>query len=153
MNGAFSDQERIESLKAATLTGLAAGSTAMLILLAHRSHELGWARALASVVTPGLSGWGFWVGSAIALFSGSLFGITYRYAVRQDENPQLKSGVVLAFGLVRGLAQVDVGSALAQNGSPFLTAVAESLLLFGTAGLFLDLALRNAWIKPFKSSL
>ncbi|HEY9877180.1 MAG TPA: hypothetical protein V6D29_01930 [Leptolyngbyaceae cyanobacterium] len=152
MNGVFSAQERLESLKAAALTGLSAGSTAMLILLAHRSSALGWDKALASVANLGLGGLGFWLGAAIATLSGSLFGITYRYAVRQDENPQLKSGVVLAFGLVRGSAQVDVGSALAQQNWPFLTAVAESLLIFGTAGLFLDLALHRGWISPFKSS-
>lgn len=151
MDEVFSAQERIESLKAASLTGLVAGATAMLLLLTHRSSELDWARALASVMTSGLSGLAFWVGTAIATLSGSLFGITYRYAVRGNENPQLKSGVVLAFGLVRGLAQVDVGSALAQQGWPFLAAVAESLLLFGTAGLFLDLALHQQWVKPFNS--
>lgn len=40
---------------------------------------------------------------ASILVSCSLFGVTYRYAVRRDlGNLQLKSGVAAAFGLVRG---------------------------------------------------
>ncbi|MBD0334346.1 MAG: hypothetical protein ICV62_02555 [Cyanobacteria bacterium Co-bin13] len=145
----FSSAERLESLKAAALTGAVTAAVAALLLVAHRSQSLGWAAALASIISAGLSGWGFWIGVAIAALSGSLFGLTYRYAIRQDLNPQLKSGVVLAFGLVRGLAQVDIGSALAQQGWPFLSALAESLLLFATAGFFLDLALQKQWVKPF----
>ncbi|MBD2257761.1 hypothetical protein [Pseudanabaena sp. FACHB-2040] len=147
----FSPAERLESLKAAVLTGFNAGVVAALLLVAHRTQSLGWAAAFASTTAAGLSGWGFWVGVAISAFSGSLFGLTYRYAVRRDSNPQLKLGVVLAFVLVRGLAQVDIGSALAQRGWPFLAALTESLLLFATAGILLDLALQNHWIKPFGS--
>lgn len=46
---------------------------------------------------------------AIAFFSGLLFGVTYRYLIRSDKNPQLKAGGVLAFGLVRGLTQIELG--------------------------------------------
>ncbi|NJN88715.1 MAG: hypothetical protein HC881_23575, partial [Leptolyngbyaceae cyanobacterium SL_7_1] len=44
---------------------------------------------------------------AIALATGFLFGVSYRYIVRQDENSHLKSGAILAFGIIRGLAQID----------------------------------------------
>ena len=38
----------------------------------------------------------------VVAVSCALFGVTYRYAVRgEDANPQLKAGVVAAFGLVR----------------------------------------------------
>jgi len=31
------------------------------------------------------------------------------YLIRSDKNPQLKAGGVLAFGLVRGLTQIELG--------------------------------------------
>ena len=144
----FTAEERLESLKAALLTGMVAGLVQAMLLLIHRRLALGWAAALASV-TQGLGGWTFWVGCAIALLSGSLFGLTYRYAVRQDHNPQLKSGVITAFGLVRGLAQVDAGSALAQHSWPFVAASIESLLLFSFAGAALELSFQQGWVKRF----
>jgi hypothetical protein len=42
-------------------------------------------------------------------FSGFLFGVTYRYIIRVDTNPHLKTGGILVFGLVRGLTQIEVG--------------------------------------------
>ena len=39
-------------------------------------------------------------GLALTLF---LFGVVYRYAVRRDENPMLKQGVVGAFVVAFGL--------------------------------------------------
>lgn len=145
----FTAAERWQSLKAAALAGIGAGVGAVLLLLAHRVQALGWGEGIASLGNLGFSGWAFWVSGAIAALSGALMGITYRYAVRRDDNPQLKSGVVAAFSLVRGLAQVDVGSALAQGGWPFLGAIAESLLIFGLAGLLLDFTLSKGWLKPF----
>lgn len=146
----FTAAERLESIKAAILSGGIAGIVAGMILGSQRIYSLGVSTALASL-THGLGGLALGVGVAIAGLSGGLFGLTYRYAIRQDTNPQLKSGVVLAFGLVRGLAQVDVASALAQQAWPFATATIESLLIFATTGLCLDLALQKGWINPFKS--
>ncbi len=90
----------------------------------------------------------YWlIRSAIALLSGFLFGVTYRYIVRADDrNPHLRSGVVLAFGLVRGLAQIEIALT-----SPELLAIAgvgaiESLLLFAAARLVLDWAIDRQWI-------
>jgi len=42
------------------------------------------------------------------LISLVLFGITYRYAVRNDGNPQLKQGVVGSFAITRALCLVKV---------------------------------------------
>ncbi len=143
----FSDQDRVESLKGAVLAGTATGVTAAVLLLAHRLPALGWGAALASL-TAGLSGSTFWVSAVIAGLSGGLFGITYRYAVRQDPNAQLKAGVVLAFSLVRGLALVNVGAAVSLGGWPFAVAIAESLLMFTAAAASLEIARQQQWIKP-----
>ncbi|MDC0834517.1 hypothetical protein CKA32_004031 [Geitlerinema sp. FC II] len=85
---------------------------------------------------------------AIVAFSGVLFGMTYRYAVRRDRNSHLKSGVVLAFGFVRGLAQIENAiDPRAIELSLFLYPL-ESLGLFAIAGLLLDIALQRRWIEP-----
>ncbi|WP_155523546.1 hypothetical protein [Nodosilinea nodulosa] len=145
----FSDEDRVESLKAAVLAGITAGMMAAVLLLAHRLPSLGFRTALASIAA-GLSGSTFWVSAAIAGLSGGLFGITYRYAVRQDENFQLKAGVVLAFSLVRGLALVNVAAAVSLRGWPFAAAIAESLLLFAAAAAVLEVAQHQGWIKAVK---
>ncbi len=145
----FTDEDRIESLKAAVLAGIAAGIVAAVLLLAHRVPSLGLGSALASIAS-GLSGSTFWISALIAGLSGGLFGITYRYAVRQDENSQLKAGVVLAFSLVRGLALVNVAAAVSLQGWPFAVAIAESLLMFTTAAASLELARQQRWIKAVK---
>jgi ammonia channel protein AmtB len=66
------------------------------------------------------------VNVAIASISGFLFAVTYRYIVRDDQNPHLKSGAVSAFGLVRGLAQIQEPLDSIVN----IMAIAESLILF-----------------------
>lgn len=140
-----SDPDRIESLKAAVVTGAAAGLAATVIFGLRRSIALGVQAGLSSVLT-GLGGEAFWVGVAIATLSGSLFGITYRYAIRQDDNPQIKLGVIFAFALVRGLALVNVAAALSLRGWPFLAGILESLVIFATAGATLELAFRLQWV-------
>ncbi|MBD2106358.1 hypothetical protein H6F49_05250 [Nodosilinea sp. FACHB-13] len=149
MERPFTDEDRVESLKAAVLAGVAAGMVAAGLLLAHRMPAVGFGTAVASL-RAGLSGSTFWISAAIAGLSGGLFGITYRYAVRQDDNPQLKAGVVLAFSLVRGLALVNVAAAVSLQGWPFAVAIAESLLIFAAAAVSLELARQQNWIKPVK---
>jgi hypothetical protein len=96
----FSPGERVESLKAGSLAGLscllAFGAIALVntLILAQRWDALASLQVRAIDLNFGLRG-------LMALLGGFLFGVTYRYAIRQDVNPQLKSGVVLAFGLVR----------------------------------------------------
>ncbi|MGB3137094.1 MAG: hypothetical protein WBG38_20175 [Nodosilinea sp.] len=149
MERPFTDQDRAESLKAALLAGFTAGLAAAVLLLLHRLPALGWAAALRSLIS-GLSGSTFWVSATLAGLSGGLFGITYRYAVRQDENSQLKAGVVLAFGLVRGLALVNVAAAVSLRGWPFAVAIAESLVLFVAAAAVLEIAQRRGWLKAVR---
>lgn len=121
-----SQADRLNSLKAAGVAGFTATVIAVVLWLIHPTPP-GWPVCLE-----------------IAAVSGSLFGITYRYAVRQDPNPQIKAGVVFAFGLVRGLA---LGQ---QAGLLWLTMVAcgESLTLFAGAAIALEGVYQQGWL-PF----
>jgi len=80
----------------------------------------------------------------IALVTGFLFGVTYRYVVRDDQNPFLKDGVVLAFALVRGLAPVEIAHNLTWI---LLILVIESIFCFTVARFTLDLAFYRNWLK------
>ncbi|MEL6398309.1 MAG: hypothetical protein AAFO87_03165 [Cyanobacteria bacterium J06607_6] len=144
----FTPAERLESLKAALGGAICAGLLSLAQLLSHRWPHLASLPPLRDLFSS-LAGLALLVTGAIALLSGALFALTYRYAIRRDDNPQLKAGVVLAFALVRGLAQVDAGSAIAQNFWPFLAACGESLVLFGGCAIALNLALRWQWLQPF----
>jgi hypothetical protein len=135
--------ERIESLKAGSLSAIAAGMAYGAILTADRLTLCRHPDTLASLA----------VAAAIAGAGGFLFGVTYRYIIRTDRNDHLNSGAVLAFGLVRGLAQLDVRDLdlhLAQIATNGLI-LAENILLFAIARYTLDYALTIRWISPFKS--
>lgn len=131
----FTAAERLESLKVAMVGGVVAGLvTASLELLLD---PLNFAASLATLH--------FWLQTAIGGLSGALFALTYRYAIRQDQNPQLKTGVVLAFTLVRGLAQGE----LDKNLVPLLLTCGESLLLFGLTALIINFGMQRSYLKPF----
>jgi len=85
----------------------------------------------------------------IAGFSGFLFGVTYRYIIRVDTNPHLKTGGIWAFGLVRGLTQIEVGWDINNPILPFLILAGESILWFALAAFALDIAILRKWLKPF----
>jgi hypothetical protein len=93
----------------------------------------------------------FLLSAAIAGFSGLLFGVTYRYIMRTDKNPQLKAGAVLAFGWVRGLTQIQLGLDYREPIVPYFVLAVESILWFVIAAIALDIALQLSWLKPFKS--
>jgi uncharacterized membrane protein len=133
-------EERIESIKAG---GVAAASVALVFPMTILANDL-VATRFAEVPM------NYWVSGAIALFAGFLFGITYRYVIRQDDNSHLKSGAVLAFGLVRGLAQVDIGISIHSTIVPVVVLAVESILLFANARLILDWAMTQGWIQRFK---
>lgn len=144
----ISPAERLESLKAGIIGGGAAlvlvGSTLLIYPWVAAQWPDQWAGLTQMAVLPaaGISG-------AIATLAGFLFGVTYRYVIRQDPNPHLKSGAVLAFGLVRGLAQVDAGLRLGDSAAVVLVLLVESLLLFAIARLALDGAIQAGWVRPF----
>jgi hypothetical protein len=135
--------ERIESLKAGSLSAIATGIAYGAILTLDR---LSLSRHPDTIVSIALE-------VAIAGASGFLFGVTYRYIIRTDRNDHLNSGAVLAFGLVRGLAQVnihDLDLDLAQIATNVVI-LAENILLFTIARYTLDYALTMRWVSPFKS--
>lgn len=138
--------ERWQSLKAGGLGAIAAMLAFVIILQLHRvatTSSITWVDWLFWTADAGIL-----ISGAIAAVSGFLFAVTYRYIIRQDQNPHLKSGAVGAFGLVRGLALVQT---CWQHTSPLLLAVLvlESFLLFGSVRLVLDRALAQRWVLPF----
>ncbi len=138
--------ERIESLKAGTLAALSltlAYSLTVVVnslVLAEQFEELAALQITAPIT--------LLLKVAIGWLSGFLFGVTYRYVIRDDKNPHLQDGAVLAFGLVRGLASMEVEQNLWVLGVLGI----ESVVCFAIARLTLDWAIQRYWVKPFKSS-
>jgi hypothetical protein len=85
---------------------------------------------------------------AIGTVSGFLFGVTYRYVIRDDRNSHLNDGAVLAFSLVRGLALVENHLILPEL-LFLLFQIIQSIICFAIARLILDLAMARQLIKPF----
>ncbi len=127
--------ERIESLKAGGLAGTAFSVAYGICALANQSLGIHTEETFIKI--------------AIALLSGFLFGVTYRYIIRTDSNPHLKDGAVLAFGLVRGGGIAETTEHLLDNGFLVSTLLIEGLICFAIARSCLDLALSRQWIKPF----
>jgi hypothetical protein len=153
--------ERIESIKAGSLGGIATGMSYCLMMTVHRFVLGGYARFSFPSLRDAMRTGGFANREAmptifslglelvIAIICGFLFGVTYRYIIRTDRNDHLNSGAVLAFGLVRGFAQVDVSEfELGQIWIDGLI-VGKSILLFSIARYALDYALAVGWILPF----
>ncbi len=132
--------ERIESVKAGSLGGIATGIAYGIVIGIDRDRSIEHSLPLVNLALE----------LAIAISSGFLFGVTYRYIIRTDRNDHLNSGAVLAFGLVRGLAQINVRELdldrIWLNG----VVIAENILLFAIARYLLDYALTARWISPFK---
>ncbi|MER3491074.1 MAG: hypothetical protein C4323_01325 [Mastigocladus sp. ERB_26_2] len=140
--------ERLESLKAGILAALCLLSAFGITSLINSLVLAKYFPALRSLGVE-LLNLQFLVSGAIATFSGLLFGVTYRYIIRQDQNTQLKDGGVLAFGLVRGLAQIDVGFACSGDVLPFVVMTFEGVLWFKIAAIALDAAIQRGWLKPY----
>ncbi|WP_414548835.1 hypothetical protein [Anabaena sp. CCY 0017] len=138
--------ERLESLKA----GIIGSFTLYLaFLMTNLVNTLVLARYFPTLASLEREiNWHWWLSGGIAAFSGLLFGVTYRYIIRTDQNPQLKSGGVLAFGLVRGLTQID-GADLVL---PDFILAGESVLWFAIGAIALDTTIKIGWLKPFKLS-
>ena len=141
------DQERIQSAKvgvAATLAGAIADAP-IALLTQTQAFQPQWE----------------FDHDALAL-TLALFGVVYRYAVRNDDNPMLKQGVVGAFVLTRALSALTVSpqcTALPLScGLPLgyldwkmiaqltLTSV-ESAIAFGVAALALEFGFDKGWLR------
>lgn len=128
-------KERIESLKAGGIAGTAFGITYGLSVLVNRAFSLNAEETLIKL--------------AIALLSGFLFGVTYRYIIRTDSNSHLKEGAILAFGLVRGGGLAEMTDPLLDNGVFLAIVLLEGIIGFAIARFCLDIALTRQWLKPF----
>lgn len=149
----FTFAERLESLKAGTIAGISLFLTFSAIACANSLILAQRFESLADLEIIALD-WDVLFQVAIAFISGFLFGVTYRYIIRQDSNPHLKSGAVVAFGSVRGLGQIDVGlssGATYVDLWPLMILGIESVVMFAVAGLVLDWTINQNWIKPFIS--
>lgn len=81
------DKERLESIKAATISAVVGTLAGLPLSLTQVSSN-------SELLLP--------VG--INFVSCALFGVTFRYAIRRDlDNFQLKSGTSAAFGFVKGI--------------------------------------------------
>lgn len=140
--------ERLESLKAGVIgsisLGLAFLSTSLINILWLDKYF-----PLVSYDQIDIVNLQVLLSGVIAGFSGFLFGVTYRYIIRVDTNPHLKTGGIWAFGLVRGLTQIEVGWNINNPVLPFLILAAESVLWFALAAFVLDTAILQKWLKPF----
>ena len=145
--------ERIESVKAGIVGAVSFTIAELTIAIA-----IGWADSIVkeynfaqTTAIPELL-----LQLAIGAVSGFLFGVTYRYVIRDDRNFHLNDGAVLAFGLVRGLALIEknLASNLVPNLVfielllPFLLII-QSIVCFAIARSVLDLAIARKLIKPF----
>jgi hypothetical protein len=133
-NDDYKQYERLESVKAGILSGLAIAAIA----------------GIGAVVNPEFMHLPtIALDVSIAGFSGGLFGITYRHLVSQGQDEHLKSGAIGAFALVRGLAQAELFWVYHENLWAVGIAIVESFVMFGIAALLLDFALKTQWIQPF----
>lgn len=140
-------KERLESLKAGTLSAMVFALVFGLITWGNNILTSYFAKLLPVELLTG----DFGLSVINALLSGFLFGVTYRYIMRQDENPHLKSGAVLAFGLVRGMTQIDVGWNTQGILWPYVILAVESVVLFMLTQTVLEGAIAQQWIKRFNA--
>jgi hypothetical protein len=93
----FGLKQRVESIKCLAIAGLS-GSVAMAPVSALRN----------AVLSGSLSQWEF--DTDMGSLEAGLFGIVYRYCIREDENSQLSSGCVGAFAIVRTLSRIETST-------------------------------------------
>ena len=140
------DPERIESVKVGLIAAIV-GIAASLVLSGIDSlfvENISFAQTVSTVPVAQI------VHVAIAAVFCFLFGVTYRYIIRQDSNPHLRSGAVGAFALTRGLSQLEsIDLSELASVLPLSIPIVESFGLFLTVRLVLDLGLKRKWLKPF----
>lgn len=134
------DKERLESVKAASISAFIGTVAGLPICLTQASN-------FTQLILP----------VAINFISCALFGVTFRYTVRRNlDDVQLKTGTAAAFGVVKGLATLSGGPLLELNYESFLshalngtTYVSENLLIFVFAAVGLDYCFKTGLLSPF----
>jgi hypothetical protein len=121
-------KERIESIQVGSISALAFLVPYLLFLTVDRLF-LGESLTLI----------GAFVKISGAIISGFLFGVTYRYVVRNDDNPHLKDGTVAAFALVRGLVPLQLSTDLIADAWQLSLFLGESFICFLSSRLLLEL--------------
>jgi hypothetical protein len=135
--------ERLASLKA----GAIASATLTIAELSFKIAEVYGFGKITTIFNSVALDWIILLG--IAAISGFLFGITYRYIIRNDRNSHLQDGAVLAFGIVRGLALVQGWASLSDDLLFLGWLFGKSLIGFAIARFSLDLAIARKLIEPF----
>lgn len=132
------DAERVESAKAAACSAIAGTLLSAPLLLSQSPGGLVSLESLGGVFA-----------------STALFGVVFRYATRDDlGNDQLKTGVLGAFGLTRGLGEADVylhgsDASAFEAWAEAALLVGESMLTFAFAYAALEYGFKNEILKPF----
>jgi hypothetical protein len=121
-------KERIESIQVGSISALAFLVPYLLFLIVDRVF-------LGESITV----IGTFVKISGAIISGFLFGVTYRYVVRNDDNPHLKDGTVAAFALVRGLVPLQLSTDLIADSGCLSLFLGESFICFLSSRLLLEL--------------
>lgn len=124
--------ERIESLKVGGIAALAFAIPSLFFLWVHVAF-LGE----SLTVLTGLAR------LAGGLISGFLFGVTYRYLVRDDGNPHLRDGAVAAFSLVRGIVPVQLSEDFVGDGLRLGLFLGESFVCFAICRAAIDRILKS----------
>lgn len=140
--------ERLESLKAGIIAALSLFVAGIITNLVNSLVLARYFVVLDSLRVNTVN-WQLVASGAIAAICGLLFGVTYRYIIREDNNPQLKAGAVLAFGLVRGLSQLDLKLYIPGSILPVVILAIESIVWFAVAAIALDWTIQLGWVKPF----
>ena len=137
--------ERIESVKAGII---GAGTFAIAELVISLLKEIVVNTFPQYNLTPTIFSWELLLQLSFGAVSGFLFGVTYRYIIRDDRNSHLNDGAVLAFGLVRGLALIEHN--LIWSELMFLVySIAQSIICFAVSRSILDLAIAHKVVKLF----
>ena len=100
----------------------------------------------------------------LLILTAPLFGITYRYAIRRDNNPNLKQGVIGAFVITRAVATVkvsDICTSIPLNcGEPFYLFTGDMLangvehfieaaLCFGGSAYLMETLFKSGALSKF----
>ncbi|CAJ1936520.1 unnamed protein product [Sphenostylis stenocarpa] len=138
--GIDGDAERLESVKAASLSALVGTVSGLPIYFTQVTHT-------NQLLLP----------LAINFICCALFGVTFRYTVRRNlDDVQLKAGVAAAFGVVKGLGTLGGGPLLEPNFQSFLSHaqdgtinVCENLLIFVSVAVALDYCFKTRILSTF----